>query len=204
MDEKVIRKAPKKILEKAEELFSVKGYNGTSIRAIAKNAEVNPALVNYHFNSKEGLYRTIFELRFSAYEKEISKIYNIEGAWGKLEFLLEIFGDFIDSNQNFHLLLSREITLLQHSSIKEIIVSNTRKNFQIIKEILSDGIESGVFRKVNIDLVTLNIIAFVPRIFSASPFIKGLLDWQKSDLAHKDLVSEQLKEYFHFILDKQT
>jgi AcrR family transcriptional regulator len=52
-----------RILAAAEQLFGERGYDGTSARQIALAAEVPVALVNYHFGSKEGLYRAIFELR---------------------------------------------------------------------------------------------------------------------------------------------
>ncbi|MEM1157947.1 MAG: TetR/AcrR family transcriptional regulator [Verrucomicrobiota bacterium] len=47
------------ILDAAEQLFAVKGFNATSMRAITHKAEVNLAAVNYHFGSKDNL---IFEV----------------------------------------------------------------------------------------------------------------------------------------------
>jgi len=47
------------ILNSAEELFAVKGFNATSMRAITDKANVNLAAVNYHFGSKDNL---IFEV----------------------------------------------------------------------------------------------------------------------------------------------
>lgn len=52
-----------RILGSAEQLFAERGYEGASVRRIALGAGVPIALVNYHFGSKEGLYRAIFELR---------------------------------------------------------------------------------------------------------------------------------------------
>lgn len=48
-----------KILEVARVLFADKGFDGTSVRDIAKAAEVNVASVNYHFDSKENLFHEI-------------------------------------------------------------------------------------------------------------------------------------------------
>ena len=60
----------KKILMAAAEEFAMKGYNGTTIRDICRRAKVNAALVNYHFRSKELLYREMFEFLFSETEVE--------------------------------------------------------------------------------------------------------------------------------------
>ena len=45
----------------AEPLFARYGFDGVSVRAIAAAAEVQIGLINYHFGSKEGLYRALWE-----------------------------------------------------------------------------------------------------------------------------------------------
>ncbi|HNP53387.1 MAG TPA: TetR family transcriptional regulator [Ferruginibacter sp.] len=43
------------IIENAEILFADKGFEGTSVRDIAKQAGVNLAMISYYFGSKEKL-----------------------------------------------------------------------------------------------------------------------------------------------------
>ncbi len=52
-----------RILGAAEAEFADHGFDGVSVRQIALRADVPVALINYHFGSKEGLYRAIFEMR---------------------------------------------------------------------------------------------------------------------------------------------
>lgn len=52
-----------RILRAAEEIFAKRGFDGASVRSIAMGAGVPIALISYHFGSKDGLYRAIFELR---------------------------------------------------------------------------------------------------------------------------------------------
>lgn len=52
-----------RILDVAERLFMAHGYEGTSMRQITGEAEVNLASVNYHFGSKESLMREVFRRR---------------------------------------------------------------------------------------------------------------------------------------------
>ncbi|MEV5826082.1 TetR family transcriptional regulator [Spirillospora sp. NPDC052242] len=44
------------ILAAARELFAEKGYDGASLRAIARAAGVDPALVHHFFGNKEGVF----------------------------------------------------------------------------------------------------------------------------------------------------
>lgn len=49
----------RRLLDTAERLFAERGYEGTSLRALADAAEANVAAVNYHFRSKEGLLQAV-------------------------------------------------------------------------------------------------------------------------------------------------
>lgn len=49
------------LLEAAIEVFARLGYDGASNRVLATAADVNQALIAYHFGSKEGLYLAVFD-----------------------------------------------------------------------------------------------------------------------------------------------
>ncbi|MBA3548929.1 MAG: helix-turn-helix transcriptional regulator [Nannocystis sp.] len=53
------------LLAAARSAFSRVGYAAASVRDIARAAGVNPALVRYHFGSKEGLYRQVIDAAMS-------------------------------------------------------------------------------------------------------------------------------------------
>lgn len=57
------------ILEAARELFSALGYDGTSIRAIATAAGVDPALIRHFFGDKETLFATAMAERTTIPER---------------------------------------------------------------------------------------------------------------------------------------
>ena len=50
-------KTRQKILQEAEDLFSEKGFNGTSIDMIAKAAGINKGLIYYHFKNKHDILK---------------------------------------------------------------------------------------------------------------------------------------------------
>lgn len=47
------------MLRAAADRFSARGYHGTTVEAIARQAGVNKALVSYHFGGKEQLYLAV-------------------------------------------------------------------------------------------------------------------------------------------------
>jgi AcrR family transcriptional regulator len=52
-----------RILDAAEELFMLHGFEGTSMRLLTGKAGVNLAAVNYHFGSKDALIEAVFRRR---------------------------------------------------------------------------------------------------------------------------------------------
>ncbi|MAD20278.1 MAG: TetR family transcriptional regulator [Planctomycetaceae bacterium] len=52
------------ILAAAVEIFAEKGFDGASVREICQAAGTNSAAINYHFESKAALYRSVVELAY--------------------------------------------------------------------------------------------------------------------------------------------
>ncbi len=59
-----------RILEAAESLFALRGLHGVAIRDIAREAEVDPALVHYHFGTKNELFSTALLTRAEGFMRE--------------------------------------------------------------------------------------------------------------------------------------
>lgn len=80
-----------RILDAAEELFSLHGLDGVTIRQIAKQAGVDTALLHYYFGNKEGIFDAVLMRRaeilntdrmtsLDAYEAAAGKKVTVEGA----------------------------------------------------------------------------------------------------------------------------
>lgn len=61
------------ILEAGGQLFASRGYSATGIRDIAAAADVNIALISYHFGGKAGLYDAILEDGITAARETLAK-----------------------------------------------------------------------------------------------------------------------------------
>jgi AcrR family transcriptional regulator len=58
-DTRVAKATRTRMVKAATRVFAEHGYDGASVRAIVAKAAVNQAAINYHFGSKEGLYRAV-------------------------------------------------------------------------------------------------------------------------------------------------
>src|SRR6266700_675488 len=67
---RVSKATREKIIKAASHAFARDGYEGASIRAIVAEAGVNQAAINYHFGSKEGLYRAVLQTALRALMKD--------------------------------------------------------------------------------------------------------------------------------------
>lgn len=52
------------ILDTAREIFAREGFRGTTVRAVASAAGVDPALITHYFGSKQGLFEAAIDLPF--------------------------------------------------------------------------------------------------------------------------------------------
>lgn len=57
--------APERILSSARAEFAARGYDKASIRAIARGARVDPALVHHYFGTKEQVFEAAVETAFA-------------------------------------------------------------------------------------------------------------------------------------------
>ena len=58
------RETTERLLDTAERLFGVHGYDGVGMRMLAQEAKVNLGAATYHFGTKEALYVETFMRRF--------------------------------------------------------------------------------------------------------------------------------------------
>ena len=67
-----------RIMAAALDLFADKGYAATSVREIVQRAEVTNPMLYYYFESKEGVFKALFEFLFQSMEEEVGEILDDE------------------------------------------------------------------------------------------------------------------------------
>jgi AcrR family transcriptional regulator len=72
-----------RILNKALELFSEKGYDATSVREICEAAEITKPTLYHFYGSKEGVYRALVEGTLEDYRRGVGEVVASPGTLGE-------------------------------------------------------------------------------------------------------------------------
>jgi AcrR family transcriptional regulator len=88
-----------RILESAAALFGARGYERTSVTAIAKRAGVSHAAVFWHFGDKETLFEEAFRFMLVPFFEELKRtIEHVDGR-GRLFELFDVYEAFVSSHR---------------------------------------------------------------------------------------------------------
>ena len=128
-----------KIFDAATELFLEKGVDRTSVRDIAARADINLALMNYYFRSKENLFDAILSQLVQKNTKKLIKVLDSDlGLEDKIREYVHLYIDLLSENP---LLVSFFMSILHRSrdritKLKAIssLYSTDRFSQQIIEE----------------------------------------------------------------------
>ena len=139
------------LLKAASKLFAEKGFEAVSTRDLAKEADVNMAMIAYYFGSKDGLFKAIIEERFPKTASRLRAIQKENGnAWDKISTVIDFYIERITESGSFHKIVLRELSLEQRPEHRELILSGIEQNWKVIKTYIEEGQETGLF-KADID-----------------------------------------------------
>jgi AcrR family transcriptional regulator len=188
------------ILDVAEELFSEYGFEGTSVRDLARKAKVNIAMISYYFGSKEQLMKVLIQNRAGSFREQIETL-NKEQLTpiDKMDLLIEYWVERIFSNQKFHRVLNREISLQQRSAFNRTISDIMLGNFEEVKKMIIDGQKKKDFRKVDVELTIASLIGTISKVVQSSYLSCKILnvDPDKNSIfneKHKNRLISHLKD----------
>src|SRR5271170_658046 len=80
-----------RILDSAEKLFGLNGFEATSLRDITAEAQVNLAAVNYHFQSKDSLIDAVIARRIEPVNRRRYEMLDAAGPNPSIEQIVEAF-----------------------------------------------------------------------------------------------------------------
>lgn len=172
-----------KLVRGTYEAMARTGTQQLSLRAIAKHLDVSPALLVYHFGSKDNLLIETMHWALAGTVHRIERrIAGVEDPHTALGELMDAV--FVDAraNRDFHLIY---MDLVQYAVRRESFATLTELLHQHINgtyaEVIRQGVQAGAFEVADVDLAARQVRAIVE-----GGFLQWLQreDWEQT---HADL-----------------
>ena len=167
---------PDVILDAAERLFAMQGFTATTIKQIGKEADVNPALLYYYYDSKETLYRAMLQrILGQLLARGTDAIERAASHADRIRAFVRAQARLLADHPHFPQLFVREMVDHQASHAEEAITSTAAGAFKRLCDVIVAGQQDGVFhRSLDPRFAAISIIAQVAYFVIARPAV-GLL-----------------------------
>ncbi len=166
------------ILQVTEKLFAEKGFDGTSIRDISKEAKINIAMVSYYFGSKEKLLESLILYRTANLKVQLENIYEEQlSPIEKIDKYVDLYIQKINSNKELYQILHFEISSKKRAMDLKSFTEVKKGNLVTLTKIIEEGQSLNIFKKdIKIPLLTTTIIGTYIHFQNNKPFYVEILD----------------------------
>jgi AcrR family transcriptional regulator len=186
------------ILLQAEKLFSEQDFDAVSVRDIAKEANVNIAMISYYFGSKEKLFEAVIVRRIESSMNILRGMIMPEmTSFEKMSAVIDYYIDKLVNNRNVHRMINRELSSNNRPGLREMIMEKMRANRQFIKGLMEDGIKNGEFKAdMDMDMTIMNFFGTIQHVVGASYYSCDMFDKKTDAELFTPEFTERLKTYF--------
>ena len=139
----------RKLLDAALKVFATQGFNGATLDDIAREAGMNKAMIYYRIGDKRTLYQAVIhdiykDRTAGLTESVLSKACPEE----KLEAFIAHIAATLDEHPHFTRIMMREV-ITGWTNFSDAVLEDVTRTFKIIRDILEEGVEKGVFAKAD-------------------------------------------------------
>lgn len=166
------------ILHVAEKLFAEEGFDGASIRTIAKEASVNIAMISYYFGSKEKLLEALIVYRASGMKMQLENIFNDDlSIFEKLDRLIDLYISRINQNQCMYKILHFELSTKKRIMDMKAFTDIKKENLELFNKFIDEGQAQGIFQKnVQAALIPVTIMGTLIHFQINRPFFEDIFN----------------------------
>lgn len=162
------------LLDAAQSVFSASGMGGASIRAIARKAGCDPALIYYHFENKEAMFHALLDRKLPPIARELELLAdpsNTEPTSLRLWRVSRVYRRHVGEDSGFRAVLRGQI-LNGTEGAKDAITRHIQRAAKCNWAILQQGIERGHLRAdLHVRLTGFFLVRMFMEIFDFVPTI---------------------------------
>jgi AcrR family transcriptional regulator len=192
------------IIAVAEKLFGQRGVDATSVRDICSEADVNVAMINYYFGSKDGLFREMVEQRASFMRGKLEALVADKSltAIEKIEIAIVYQVNKMFRHKPFTMVVIRELSKDRDHSLRSELQELFLPNMKLLRTIINQGIRSGEFRKVDVELTIATILGSIWNVISTGEnMLAGLCKTQFA--GDPEYLQKRLIKHLHQLIRNQ-
>ena len=157
------------LLKLAEQMFAERGYDGVSLRDLADEAGLTPAMIHYYFKNKDGLYAAMLDDVTSRLLGQIEEAAAVGKSEDPFRSLMDIASKTVLAEPWAVSLIMRDV-LLQPGPLREQFIENyATQVLTLIAETIIEGKRTGEIRAdldegfTAISLLGLTAFPFIAR-----------------------------------------
>ncbi len=186
------------ILTVAERLFSEQDFDAVSVRDIAKEANMNVAMISYYFGSKEKMFEELISRRIIHALTSLMEVIDSNiTSYQKMQVIIDYYVDRLVNNRHVHKMINRELSSNNRPHLREFIMSKMRINREYIKSIIEEGIRKNEFKPdIDIDMSIMNFFGCMNQVVGASYYSCDLFNKATEEELFTPEFAERLKNYF--------
>ena len=148
----------KKIIDMASTLYVKKGFTATSIEEISEMAGVSLPVTYHYVKKKSEIMKMIMEDAFYTFQDNLTKeIEGIDDPEEKLAIAIILYFRVMDGQGEKVLLMYQKSSSLEKASKSRVMQLEVQVS-EIFSGIIEEGIQLGIFKAVDVDLMAYNII----------------------------------------------
>ena len=150
-----------KILVAALEVFSSKGFHGTTVDEIAERAGLGKGTGYRHFQSKKGLFSELIRLKVAELEQTVGDA--IDPTADVLEIIenyLRIYFGFFDRNRTLYRVLIQEQSDFG-AEVKALYIGNILRKVPLLKRKILQAVRSGRLKQMDFHTVFYGVMGFI-------------------------------------------
>lgn len=170
MDKKNTQSKKELILKAAEYEFMANGYEATKTTQIAERAGVTHAMLHYYFQTKENIFKKIYEDKINMLKEPIvALVENKEMELSqRIDTIIETHFEFLKANPTLPYFVISEMNNnpLLIETMKENIGEVMGKSYKKLQKEIDEYVAQGIINPITaldllLDIVSLNVSAFV-------------------------------------------
>jgi AcrR family transcriptional regulator len=192
------RNTEQKILEAAEEVFHIKGYDGARMQEIAEQAGINKGLLHYYFKTKEKLFEAIFSAAIHHIISKIHSILDLDIALDeKIGLIVDQYMALLSKNPNLPRFVLTELNKNPDKFIARHIKPEASSAFNEFIASAQKEIDAGKIRAIDPRQLFFNMISMVIFPFVGRPLLQGVTGADNDTF--KQLMNERREHVKQFI-----